>query len=262
MSTDIDRDIEVTRQGPVQILRFNRPAKKNALTGAMYQALTQALKDGDADAGIAAHVFLGSGGAFCAGNDIGDFLSMAQSGGSGMVLDFIEYLPRVQKPMIAGVAGVAIGIGVTMLLHCDLVYASPDATFSTPFLNLGLLPEAGSSLLGPRLMGPQRAFEMLVLGEMFSVERAQHSGLVNAVVAADALEVKVMSVAQRLASKPPEALAMSRKLLKGDVSEVAKRVSEEIALFKQRLKSPEAREAFQAFLEKRPPNFAKLGAKS
>ena len=262
MSADTKKDIEISRKGAVQILRFNRPEKKNAITGAMYTSVTEALKAGDADPEIAAHVFFGSGGTFCAGNDIGDFLNMAQTGGAGMVLDFIAYLPHVKKPMIAGVSGLAIGIGVTMLLHCDLVYATPDATFTTPFLNLGLLPEAGSSLLGPRLMGPQRAFEMLVLGETFSAERARQAGLINDIVTAETLEAKAISVAGRLATKPPEALALSRRLLKGDVAEVAKRVTEEVALFKQRLSSPEAREAFQAFLEKRPADFAKLRHKS
>ncbi len=258
----MSQHIEITRQGPVQILRFNRPEKKNAITGAMYQMLTEALKSGDASPDIAAHVFLGSGGSFCAGNDIGDFLAAAQKGSGGPVLDFIALLPKMQKPMIAGVSGLAIGIGVTLLFHCDLVYATPDATFTTPFLNLGLLPEAGSSLLGPRLMGPQRAFEMLVLGETFIAERARQAGLVNDIVAADGLEAKVISIAERLATKPPEALALSRRLLKGDVAEVSKRVGEEAALFAQRLSTPEAREAFQAFLEKRPPDFAKLPAKS
>ena len=255
-------EIQIARDGGVQVVRINRPEKKNAITGAMYKTLIEALKAGDADPGIAAHVFLGSGSAFCAGNDIGDFLASAQTGNGGPVLGFIAYLPKVQKPVVAGVTGLAIGIGVTMLFHCDLVYASPDATFTTPFLNLGLLPEAGSSLLGPRLMGHQRAFEMLVLGETFSAERARQAGLVNDIVAADALEAKAISVAERLATKPPEALALSRRLLKGDVAEISERVAEEVTLFGQRLSSPEAREAFQAFLEKRAPNFAELRVKN
>ena len=142
-----------------------------------------------------------------------------------------------------------------MLFHCDLVYASPASKFATPFLDLGLVPEAGSSLLMPRVMGAHRAFEMLVLGETFDAGRAREAGFVNAVVAADALEATALRAAARLAAKPPEALALARQMLRGDASDIAQRVNEEAAAFQARLASPEAREAFQAFLEKRPPRF-------
>ncbi len=260
----ITGEIGVTREGPVQVLRLVRPEKKNALTGPMYRVLSDALEAGDASDEIAAHVFCGSGGVFCAGNDIGDFLATAKgSGGLGEdVLRFIRLLPRVQKPLIAAVDGKAVGIGTTMLFHCDLVYATQAASFSTPFLELGLIPEAASSLLMPRVMGPQRAFEMLVLGETFSAERARDAGFVNAIVPDVELEPTALAAAQRLAAKPPEALAIARRLMRGAVSDIVARTNEEADAFKQRLTSPEALEAFQAFFEKRPPRFAKLRAKS
>jgi enoyl-CoA hydratase/carnithine racemase len=167
-------------------------------------------------------------------------------------------LPQVVKPMIAAVDGLAIGIGTTMLLHCDLVYASPSAVLRTPFLDLGILPEAGSSLLLPRRIGHVRAFEMLALGAPFAAERAREIGLVNQVVPADAVEKTALDAARTLAAKPPEALALARRLMRGDPAEVLARIDAEVAEFKRRLASPEAREAFQAFLEKRTPDFRKL----
>jgi hypothetical protein len=159
-------DVEVSRVDGAQLLRLARPEKKNALTGAMYSALCDAIEKGDADSSIAAHVIIGSGGTFTAGNDLGDFL--ATSRGTGVlgtdVLRFVRLLPVIRKPVIAAVDGNAIGIGTTLLFHCDLVYATPGSTFATPFLDLGLIPEAASSLLMPMRMGYARAFEMLVLG--------------------------------------------------------------------------------------------------
>lgn len=252
-------NITVTRHGPVQVLRICRPEKKNALSGEMYVALTEALAAGDAAPDIAAHVILGVSGAFTAGNDIADFLAHSTGGGGiGPVLGFIRLLPRVQKPLLAGVDGFAVGIGTTMLFHCDLVYATPAATFSTPFLDLGLVPEAGSSLLFPRMMGHARAFELLVLGGAFNAERAREAGFVNDVVPSAELEEKVLNAAQRLAAKPPEALRLARRMLRGDADIVAKRVDEEAEEFARRLKSPEAREALRAFMEKRRPDFSKV----
>ena len=235
-------------------------AKKNALTGDMYMALGEAFAAGDAAPDVAAHVVFGTGSVFCAGNDIGDFLALSKGGGAKLdaVLSLIRSLPGIKKPLIAGVGGLATGVGVTMLFHCDLVYAGPSATFVTPFLDLGLVPEAGSSLLAPRLMGPQRAFEMLVLGEPFSAERARDAGLVNEIVATDALEQTALAAAQRLARKPPEALAIARQLVRGDPTELLARMDEEASHFRTRLTSPEAVEAFTAFFEKRAPNFVQL----
>lgn len=263
MSKDIkSKDIEVARAGGAQILRLNRPEKKNALTRGMYAALVGALTAGEAADDISAHVIFGLPDVFCAGNDIADFLALASGSGNEIedVMKFIFMLPVLKKPLLAGVSGIAVGIGTTMLFHCDLVYAAPDAVFSTPFLDLGLVPEAASSLLAPRLMGPQRAFELLVLGAPLSVERAREAGLVNEIVPAAQLEERVLKAAAHLARKPPEALAIARRLLRGEQEDIVDCMTKEAQLFKSRLKSPEAREAFQAFLEKRPPDFSKAKA--
>jgi enoyl-CoA hydratase/carnithine racemase len=253
-------EVTITKQDGVQIIRMTRAEKKNALTSAMYATLTEALVAGDADPAIAAHLFAGSGGVFSAGNDINDFLQHSgKDGGLGdRVVGFIRALPTTKKPMIAAVDGLAIGVGTTMLLHCDLVYATPAASFRTPFLDLGILPEAGSSLLMPRRMGHVRAFEMLALGAAYSAEQAKEAGLLNAVLPADKLEETALAAGRKLAVKPPEALALARRLMRGDPAEILARIDEEIVEFAKRLQSPEAKEAFQAFLQKRPPDFKML----
>lgn len=253
-------EVTITREDGYQVLRLNRPDKKNALTRPMYRALCDAIEAGDADHAIACHVLLGSPGAFTAGNDIADFLAAGSGAATGQVnevLRFIRLLPVIKKPLVAGVDGLAIGIGTTLLFHCDLVYATPASVFATPFLDLGLVPEAGSSLLFPRAMGQHRSFEMLVLGETFSAERAREAGFVNAIVAPDALEKTALKAARRLAAKPPEALAIARQMMRGSPADISARVDEEAVQFERRLKTPEAREAFQAFLEKRPPKFTR-----
>ncbi len=256
--------IEVTVEDGLQTIRFARPEKKNALTPPMYTAITDALVRGDASADVVAHLFIGSGGVFSAGNDINDFVERARTGATldGPVLDFLRALVRVQKPMIAAVDGLGVGIGTTLLFHCDLVYATRESGFVAPFVDLGAVPEAGSSLLAPQRMGYARAFELLVLGEPFTAERAREAGLVNAIVQADKLEATAREAAARLARKPPEALALARRLLRGDTTALAQRVEEEARIFGERLSSPEAQEAFAAFLEKRPPDFAKLKRKA
>ena len=253
-------DMVIERSGAAQVMRFNRPDKKNALTGAMYDAMSDALESGDKDDGVAVHVFLGSGGVFTAGNDLAEFLASSSGDQSALksVLRFISLLPRVKKPMLAGVDGLAVGIGTTLLFHCDMVFATSAARFQTPFLDLGLVPEAGSSLLMPARMGYARAFEMLVLGAPMGAEAMVSAGLVNAIVDAAALEAHVLGVAGALARKPPEALALARRLMRGDGDALSLRTNEEAAIFARRLRSAEAREAFQAFFEKRPPDFAKL----
>jgi len=250
-------DVEITSAKSVQILRLTRAAKKNALTGAMYKTLCDAIEAGDADPAIAAHVLVGSEGVFTAGNDLGDFLATARGTGdlSTDVLRFIHLLPMVRKPLIAAVDGKAIGVGTTLLFHCDLVYATPDATFATPFLDLGLIPEAASSLLMPRRMGYARAFEMLVLGETFTAEQAVQSGFVNKIVPRAHLEETAFAAARRLAGKPQEALAVARRLMRGDPAEILEHIDKEVVAFRERLGSPEAIEAFSAFFEKRPANF-------
>jgi enoyl-CoA hydratase/carnithine racemase len=252
-------DVEVSRADGAQVLRLTRPEKKNALTGAMYAALSDAIEAGDDDSSVAAHVVVGSGGVFTAGNDLGDFLATSQGTGDvgKDVLRFIRLLSVIQKPVIAAVDGKAIGIGTTLLFHCDLVYATPGSTFATPFLDLGLIPEAASSLLMPLRMGYARAFEMLVLGEAMTADAAVAAGFVNKIVRPESLEATALGAAQRLAKKPPEALAIARRLMRGDPADVLARLEAEISGFRERLRSPEAIEAFTAFFEKRPPNFRK-----
>jgi enoyl-CoA hydratase/carnithine racemase len=254
------QDVAIAVQDRVQTIRMNRAAKKNALTRAMYDTMTAALKAGDADANVAVHVLLGSGGVFSAGNDIADFLHRppdmeSRTGGAS---GFIAYLPLVAKPLVAAVDGLAIGVGTTLLFHCDLVYASPAASLRTPFLDLGLVPEAASSLLAPRLMGHARAFELLCLGEAFDAERGLQAGIINRIVPAADLEAQALLAAKRLAAKPPGALAAARKLMRGDPAEILAQIKREGAVFAERMGSPEAKEAFTAFLEKRPPDFARF----
>ncbi len=233
----------------VQTLRFDRPDKKNAITGEMYTALADALEQGNSDDAVRCHLLCGHSGAFTAGNDIPDFLNHAQSGGLGEapVVRFLKALTLNEKPIVAAVDGLAIGVGTTLLMHCDMVFATPGSLFKSPFVDLGLVPEAGSSLLGPALMGHVRAFELLCLGEAFNCEQAEKAGLINRIVEGD-VEEAARACASSIASKPPEAMRLSRQLLKGDKAVLLSRVEKEIALFAERLKSPEAIAAFQAFM--------------
>jgi enoyl-CoA hydratase/carnithine racemase len=262
------QEIEIKAADGVQVIRFLRPEKKNAFTGPMYAAMSEALAAAETDDAIAAHVFIGSGGVFSAGNDINDFLRRAQAAAGATVagdgqgiptpsLNFIRLLPKVTKPMIAAVDGLAIGVGTTMLLHCDLVYATPAASLRAPFLDLGLIQEAGSSLTAPARLGYPRAFELLCLGEPFSAERAHQAGVINAIVPAEQLEATAMAAAKRLAAKPRQALMLSRRLLRQGFPDIGAMMDQEAEAYAVLMRSPEAREAFTAFLEKRPPDFAK-----
>jgi enoyl-CoA hydratase/carnithine racemase len=244
--------VRVERDGPVQLLRFDRPEKKNAITGAMYEALAEALHEASRDDSVGASVVLGSPEIFTAGNDIGDFTRITSQGGrlGEPILRFLRALATHDRPLLAGVDGLAVGVGTTLLLHCDYVLATPRSIFRTPFTALGLVPEAASSLLAPRVMGHVRAFELLVMGRDFDAERALAGGLVNAVVAPEALEPQLLAAARELAARPRRAVLASRRLLKGDPAEVRARIDVEAALFAERLASPEAQEAFSAFMSK------------
>jgi enoyl-CoA hydratase/carnithine racemase len=245
--------IEIAVQGAVQTVRLNRADKKNALTGEMYKAMADALKSSDADDAIAVTVIFGQPGIFCAGNDLMDFLAASQGGGSALHgFTFLQALADREKPLIAAVDGPAVGIGTTLMLHCDLVFASPRAVFQTPFVNLAVVPEAASSLLGPMVMGHQRAFELLVMGEPFTADRAREAGFVNHVVPPEALDNAALTAAEALAAKPREAVKLSRRLLKGDPAPIKARMEQEGALFLERIKSKEAIAAFEAFLRKAP----------
>ena len=244
--------IDVAADAGVLTIRINRAEKKNALTADMYAGLASALDKAFDEDAVRVALILGLPGVFSAGNDIGDFLKVAMSGerDSMAVFDFLERIIMAPKPVVAGVDGLAIGVGVTMLMHCDHVIASDRASFTTPFVDLGLLPEAGSSLIAPRIMGHHLAFELLAMGETFDAAKAQSAGLVNKVVASDALEGAAGQAARAIAAKPPEALAQTRQLVRGDRSDVLARMKEEARLWEARLASDEAKAAFMAFVSK------------
>jgi enoyl-CoA hydratase/carnithine racemase len=241
--------IEITRHGAVQAIRMNRPDKKNAITRAMYATMAAALTAGDADPAIRVHLFLGVPGAFSSGNDLADFMAVAMGGEGGMeVYDFLLGLARAQKPIVSAVDGIAVGIGTTINLHCDLTLATPRTIFRTPFVDLGLVPEAGSSLLAPAILGRQQAFALLGLGEGFSADRALAAGLIYRVVPEADLEAEALALAATLATRPPEALKIARDLMLGNRETLVARIEEEGRHFRARLRSDEAREAFMAFM--------------
>jgi enoyl-CoA hydratase/carnithine racemase len=239
-------------------IRLNRPDKKNALTVAMYAALADALERADADAAVRVVTLTGSADSFTSGNDIVDFMQQKPTPGETPVVRFLRVISTAQKPLIAAVNGIAVGVGVTMLLHCDLVHAADSATFRLPFVDLGLVPEAASTLLLPRLVGHRRAAELLWFGETFDAATAQNLGLVNAVHPAALLAEAVRDRAALLASKPPAAVRLTKSLLKSETTGVAQRMAEEGAHFARQLQSPETREAFGAFMERRKPDFSRF----
>jgi enoyl-CoA hydratase/carnithine racemase len=239
-------------------IRLNRPEKKNALTQAMYEALVAALDAADGDPAIRAITITGSGDSFTSGNDLADFLARPPADEASPVMRFLAAIARAAKPIVAGVNGLAVGVGTTMLLHCDLVYAAEGASFQLPFVDLGLVPEAGSTLLLPLLAGYHRAAELMLLGERFDARAAREIGLVNAVCPAADLDALLRARAAVLAAKPPAALRLTKALLKGDGASVSARIAEESRHFMRQLHSPEAREAMTAFLEKRKPDFSRF----
>jgi len=245
-------------QDRVQWIRMNRPEKKNALTGAMYDAMSEALTRADADPAVRAVVITGSPDCFTAGNDLGDFAN-ARPGQPAPAIRYLETLAAAGKPVLAGVSGVAVGIGTTMLLHCDLVYASTSARFMLPFVNLGLCPEAASSFILPAKIGHQRAAGLLLFGEAFDVETAHAYGLVNDVFADDQLASGVAAKARQLVEKPPAALRATKALLKRSQADAIKQsMARETEQFAALLQGPEAKEAMAAFLERRKPDFSKF----
>ena len=252
--------VVVEQKATVLHLRLNRPEKKNALTRDMYNTLVEALDRADGDPAVRVVAFSGTGDAFTAGNDLADFLAGGPVDETSPQVRLLRALVRAKKPLVAAVNGIAVGIGVTLLLHCDLVYAAEDATFQLNFVNIGLVPEAGSSLLLPQMVGYHRAAEMLLLGEPFDAQAALRTGLINAVCPRDALAAKLEGVAVALAAKPPASVRITKQLLKGSgyETEVIARQDEELVHFGRQLASPEAREAMTAFLEKRKPDFSKF----
>jgi len=246
-------EIQVSDEGHVRTVRMNRPDKKNALTAAMYDAMAEAIETASTDARIRCVLIAGPPGAFTAGNDLTDFMKAAEAGeGLGTsTVRFLHALARSERPLVAAVQGVAVGLGTTMLLHCDYVVAGVNARFSTPFVSLGLVPEAASSLLAPGLMGHRRAFALLVMGRAFDATAAQACGLVNTVVSPVDVDTTAMKAARDIAALPADAVAESRRLLRGSPDDIVALMNKEVELFKQRLRSPEARQAFDAFLTRK-----------
>lgn len=242
----------IERKGAVQTIRLNRADKKNAITRAMYATMAKALIDGDADDAVRVHVFLGVPGAFSSGNDMQDFMAAASGGSMGNdILDFLGALSGAKKPIVSGVDGLAIGIGTTIHLHCDLTFATSHALFRTPFVDLGLVPEAASSLLAPPLMGHQKAFALLALGHGFDAQAALEAGIVYKVVESGELETEVLRAAEEIAAKPPQAMQIARSLMRMPAEPVADRIAWEAKHFAERLTSNEAREAVMAFLSRK-----------
>jgi enoyl-CoA hydratase/carnithine racemase len=250
----------------VATIEIARPEKKNALTVAMYQAMTDALTAAKEDPAVRAVLITGQPGIFTSGNDIEDFMQRAPGGqGQGSdamdspVFQFMRALIDCDKPVVAAVTGAAIGIGTTLLLHCDFVYVSDEARLAMPFVTLGLVPEFASSLLVPQLMGPRRAAEKLLLGEPFTPEQAVECGIANAVLPAGELMNHARRIAERFNALPPGAVRESKQLMRApQLDALSKAIATEGAIFNRRLRSPEATEAFQAFFQKRKPDFSKF----
>lgn len=240
-------------------IELNRADKKNALTAEMYAAMADAVVAAEADAQVRVTLIHGKPDCFTAGNDLKDFLERPPHGEDSPVFRFLQAISTAQKPLIAAVAGPAVGIGTTLLLHCDLVYAAPNARFQLPFVPLGLVPEAGSSLLLPRIAGYQRAAELLLLGRPFTAEKALAAGIVTEVIPEGELLEYALDAALGVAALPPSSLRATKALMKDRQAQpLAQAMQEEGAQFRARLSSPEAREAMTAFLEKRKPDFSRF----
>ena len=252
-------ELLIDKSSGVLTITLNRLDKKNSLTRTMYAGMAEALAQADADATLSAAVIQGHETVFSAGNDIGEFLNRLASGEESPAFQFLRAISVFSKPLLAAVCGPAVGIGTTMLFHCDLVYAGDNAAFSMPFVNLGLCPEAASSYLAPQLMGYGRAAEALLLGEPFLAETALEMGLVSRIVPPSEASALAQRQARKLAAKPLGSLIETKRLLKKSQSGiVAERLLEEGASFSRLLTEPAAREAFTAFLEKRKPDFSKI----
>ena len=249
--------IKVTTTDRVATIELARNEKKNALTTAMYAAMTDALAAAESEPGVRAILIHGTRDCFTAGNDLKDFL--AGPAGASQALRFISALSKTGKPVVAAVGGPAVGIGTTLLLHCDLVYAAPGARFQLPFAQLGLVPEGASSLLLPLTAGYQRAAELLLLGQPFSAEKALSAGIVTEIVTEEALLERARTAAAALAALPPESVRLTKQLMKRPLATaIADQMAEEARLFAERLQSGEAKEALSAFLEKRKPDFSRF----
>lgn len=252
-------DILTHTDGGVTTLTFNRLDKKNSITSAMYAVLADALEAAAADPAVRCVLVQGHETVFSAGNDIADFLNQPPATQDSPVFRFLRNIAQFPKPLLAAVCGPAVGVGTTLLFHCDLVYAGDNAAFSMPFVNLGLCPEAASSLLVPQMLGYHRAAEALMLGEPFMAEAALEVGLVNRVLPPTEANAYAQGVARKLAAKPLASLVETKRLMKkGQTALVMDTIAEEGASFGRMLREPAAREAFGAFMERRKPDFSKL----
>ena len=249
--------IKTETRGRVATIELARPDKKNALTAAMYAAMTESLAAAEADPRVGAILIHGTHDCFTAGNDLGDFLQ--GPAGASEALRFVSALSKVGKPVVAAVGGPAVGIGTTLLLHCDLVYAAPGARFQLPFVPLGLVPEAASSLLLPRVAGYQRAAAWLLLGQAFTADEALAAGIVIEIMPPETLIERARTAAAALAALPSESVRLTKQLMKRPLAAaIAEQMAEEARLFSQRLQSAEAKEAMTAFIEKRKPDFSRF----
>ena len=252
-------DILLDTTDSIRTITFNRVARKNAFTEAMYIAFEAALTQADQDPGVRVVVVQGHESVFSAGNDIADFLNNPPKNPDAPVFRLLLALATFSKPLIAAVCGPAVGIGTTLLFHCDLVYAGDNAAFAMPFVNLGLCPEAGASLLVPQMMGYHRAAELLLLGEPFTAETALEVGLVNRIVPPAGANALAQAQARKLASRPLASVQMTKRLMKQThAAQVLAQIEAEGQAFSRMLSEPAAREAFAAFLEKRKPDFSAL----
>lgn len=251
--------LRVAVEGGVMTLTFNRPDKKNAITDAMYRVLADSLIAAEVDPAVRAVLFTASGDSFTSGNDLADFASQNAGGDGGErnVGRFLQALARAEKPLVAAVRGQAVGVGMTMLLHCDLVYVATDARLSVPFVNLALVPEAASSLTLPSRIGHARAYAMFALGEVLDGATAAAWGVANAALPAAEVEARARAAAATLAARPLGALTVTKRLMR-DADALAARMTLEGGHFAARLKTPEAAEAFAAFAERRAPDFSKV----
>jgi enoyl-CoA hydratase/carnithine racemase len=252
-------EILTTKESGVLTIRFNRPDKKNSVTAAMYEVLARTLAEASADQAVRVVVFAGNEQIFCAGNDLGDFVKNPPDASDAPVWQFLRILSAFPKPVIAAVCGAAVGIGTTMLLHCDLVFAGDNAMFSLPFVNLGLCPEAASSLLLPKLTGYQRAARALLTGDAFDANTALQMGLVNQVLPVDETFAFAQREAAKLVAKPLGAIVETKRLMKADERAATEdRMNEEAAVFGKMVTAGAAQEAIAAFAEKRKPDFSRF----
>ncbi len=250
--------VKTSVEDSILTIKINRPEKKNSLTMDMYATMAKAINDAGNNPEVNVIVITGEGDSFCAGNDVKDFRDNPPTAENNPTLQFLEAITNAKLPLVAEVNGLAVGVGVTMLLHCDFVYVLDGAKLSLPFVNLGLVPEAASSMLLPNLVGHQKAAELLMLGESFTAKDAKEMGLVNAVCNSYELHNTAMNTAEKLASKPRSTLLEIKALMRRDAEPVPKRLAAEATVFKKCLKSPETAEAISAFVEKRKPDFSKL----